>query len=256
MTAENGSHAALTIPERGRGVAVWRQIADQLERAIGQRQYEPGEQLPTEMALAAEFGVNRHTVRRALAVLDEAGLIHVEQGRGSFVRELMVDYRLGVRTRFSRNLFDQQLAPSSELLRAAHGVADRTIATRLGIPVGAAVEVVEMLGYADGQRITLGTHFLSSKRFPGFAGRYRELNSITLAFRSFGLTDYRRAVSHVVARLPEPEEARLLRIRATRPLLVTEAVNVDLEGRPVEFCIARFVSDRVRLVVESGTTDE
>ena len=46
---------------------VWKSIAATLEAEIGQGHYRTGDKLPTEAALSARFGVNRHTVRRALA---------------------------------------------------------------------------------------------------------------------------------------------------------------------------------------------
>ena len=52
-------------PASGRGVAQWRQIADTLRADIAGGTLGPGDQLPTEARLAARFGVNRHTVRRA-----------------------------------------------------------------------------------------------------------------------------------------------------------------------------------------------
>ena len=58
-----------------------------------------GAQLPAESALAARFGVNRHTVRRALGVLAEGGLVRTTQGRGSFVEQGPIAYPIGPRTR-------------------------------------------------------------------------------------------------------------------------------------------------------------
>ena len=63
--------------------------------------------------------------------------------------------------------------------------------------------------------------------------------------------DYSRQSTRVMARLPDAEEARLLRQPRNRPVLVTEAVNADIDGEPIEFGIARFASDRVQILVES-----
>ena len=86
------------------GVTIWRQIAEELEDEIASRTYAPGGRLPTEMELSARFGVNRHTVRRAIATLEDRGLVRVERGRGTFVQTDTIDYVVGRRTRFSENL--------------------------------------------------------------------------------------------------------------------------------------------------------
>ena len=51
--------------------------------------------------LSERFGVNRHTVRRAISTLVEQGLLRVEQGRGTFVAEDVVEFVVGERTRFT-----------------------------------------------------------------------------------------------------------------------------------------------------------
>ena len=66
------------------GVTLWRRIADDLEQAIALGTHAAGERLPGEVEIAARFGVNRHTVRRALAELTERGLVRAERGSGTW----------------------------------------------------------------------------------------------------------------------------------------------------------------------------
>lgn len=64
---------------------VYRQLADILRRRI-----EAGEltgRLPTEATLMHDYGLGRDSVRKALALLKEAGLVESVQGRGTFVRQ-------------------------------------------------------------------------------------------------------------------------------------------------------------------------
>ncbi len=97
---------------RHEGVALWRQIASQLQQAIGAGSYAPGARLPTEAELSQHFRVNRHTVRRALEELSRAGLVRVEQGRGSFVAEDVIEYAVEPRTRFSEWIRKHNKEPS------------------------------------------------------------------------------------------------------------------------------------------------
>ena len=69
--------------ERGSGVALWKQIAERIEADINAGTLRPGARLPTEMELAERFKVNRHTLRRALAMLTDQGLIEATPGRGT-----------------------------------------------------------------------------------------------------------------------------------------------------------------------------
>jgi GntR family phosphonate transport system transcriptional regulator len=76
---------------RQSGTPVWTQIAETLAREIRDRAFCETGCLPAEHALATRFKVKRHTLRKALAHLRQAGLIRVEQGRGSFIQSGLVD---------------------------------------------------------------------------------------------------------------------------------------------------------------------
>src|SRR5215475_4107622 len=83
------------------GVTLWRRIADELEQAIVTGAHATGDRLPGEVEIAHRFGVNRHTVRRALAELAERGLVYAERGSGTYVAPTRLSYPIRSRTRFS-----------------------------------------------------------------------------------------------------------------------------------------------------------
>ncbi|WP_134701150.1 FadR/GntR family transcriptional regulator [Ammoniphilus sp. YIM 78166] len=60
-------------------------IARELLAMIERKEIIPGSKLPTEMELAARFGVSRLPVREALSVLRSMGVIYSQQGGGSYV---------------------------------------------------------------------------------------------------------------------------------------------------------------------------
>ena len=62
-------------------------VASSLTREIAQGRLKPGDQLPTEQALATTFGVSRNVVREAIARLRSEGRVWSQQGRGAFVSE-------------------------------------------------------------------------------------------------------------------------------------------------------------------------
>ncbi len=76
------------------GVALWRQVADGIERGIADGRFAAGEKLPGEMEIAETYRVNRHTVRRALAALAERGLVRAERGSGTYVEAQRLAYPL------------------------------------------------------------------------------------------------------------------------------------------------------------------
>lgn len=236
--------------QRGSGLAVWRQIAAAMEQAIRRGEYRPGIQLPTEKQLADTFGVNRHTVRQAMNRLAETGLVSIEQGRGMFVAESTLDYALGPRTRFTENLQTRQKKPTRELVFAEQVAAPSEIARALGIPTGAILWQIESRNSADGRPVSVSSHYFPADRFPDIAEYFQRHGSITAALKAAGIPDYERRTTRVTAKLVSAGDARLLGLPRTRPVLISETVNVDPRGRPVEYVIARFVADHVALTIE------
>ena len=77
--------ARVLDPRSGR--PVYKQIADRLRSAISDGVYKPGDLLPSEHELVAEYGVARGTARQAIMLLRNEGLIDAVHGLGCFVRE-------------------------------------------------------------------------------------------------------------------------------------------------------------------------
>lgn len=236
--------------DRGQGVALWRQIATALEREISQGGRAAGDRLPTEAQLTARFAVNRHTVRRALEDLEARGLIRVEQGRGAFVAEDVVDYRLGPRTRFSELIRRENREPAGRILTVSEIAAETQLAEALGIRRGRLVLRVERLGLANGRPVVLGAHHFPLPRFAAAAEALEATASVTAALAACGVKDYRRRSSRITARLPTPEEAERLQQSRSRPVLLAESLNVDPDGVPVDWTQAVYAAGRVQLVVE------
>ena len=234
----------------GSPLPLWRQIAQSLIDDIGPHRLQPGARLPTEAQLATRFAVNRHTVRRAIEHLSRAGLVRVEQGRGSFVADDVIQYPVITRTRFNEWIRRQNREPTGHVLHVREQAATRQVAAGLGVDRGATVVVFERLGMADGVPVSLGSHFFSPDRLAGILAALQASLTITAALEVVGVPDYVRQSTRVGARMPTSVEANLLQISRTRPLLVTENTNADPAGRLIEFGLTRYPSTRVQIVFE------
>ena len=67
------------------GVPIYTQIMEQIQHKVASGELKPGDQLPTVRQLATDLRVNFNTVARAYRLLDEAGLISTQQGRGTYI---------------------------------------------------------------------------------------------------------------------------------------------------------------------------
>jgi len=66
---------------------IYVQIVERIKHLVGTEALKPGQQLPTVRQLATDLRVNFNTVARAYRILDEAGIISTQQGRGTYVLE-------------------------------------------------------------------------------------------------------------------------------------------------------------------------
>lgn len=238
---------------RGVGVALWRQIGDEIRRGIGAGLADENGRLPPEAELAARFGVNRHTVRAAIAALIHEGVLRSEQGRGTYVRrQKRLTYPIGARTRFSAGLEGQARDRQVELLDHMKEPATAMVAAALGLEAGVDVIRLEMLGLADGVPVSRSTSWFSATLFPDIAGYVARTHSITEALALSGTRDYRRASTTIEARHADDTDTRDLRLSPGAIVLVARGVNVDGNDKPIQYSQTRFSADRVELTVSAA----
>ncbi|MFL9927203.1 phosphonate metabolism transcriptional regulator PhnF [Herbaspirillum lusitanum] len=233
---------------RPSGATLWSLIETSLQDDILKGKLRG--RLPNEQALAERFQVNRHTVRQAVQSLQNRGLVRVEHGRGTFVRDEMIDYRLGRSSRFSHSLAAQHLLSDVDLRSWEELPAGADVAQLLEIEPGAPVLKVELLDLADEHVVSVCTQYFPLPRFAGFIDLYRESRSTAEAFARLGILRFARKMSRISARLPRAEVARDLQQAKSLPVLYVESVYADDEGVPIEYGITRFAGDSVQVVVE------
>ena len=234
-----------------KGISAWKQISDDIETSIKNKTWKPGDKLPTEMELAKTYRVNRHTIRRSVHELVEKGLVSVEQGRGMFIPDYVLDYKLAKRTRFSEVVSSQNKFPGGRALSGEVIKANKKVSEALTMPLEGKVCLLRTIRELDDVPIVLAAHYFSASRFPDFLERFEEFKSVSKTLDSYGLGNYERQSTNISARMPNSEEIASLKQPANRPVLITESVNVDNSGEPIEFGISAFSADRTNLIVES-----
>lgn len=227
---------------------IWRSIAEAVQHDIDGGVYRSGDKLPTEAALARRFGVNRHTVRAALAHLAAAGIVHARRGSGVYVAQVLADYRLGSRVRFHQNIAASGRLPSRQITRMETVGCQPEEGAALGLAAGQDVHVVEGLSLADGQPLAMFRSVFPG-RIDGLMQALAQDPSVTVALARCGVGDYTRAHTRITAHLADGLQALALRINQGAPLLRTVAVNVDVSGAAVEYGTTWFAADRVALVM-------
>jgi GntR family transcriptional regulator len=228
-------------------------IAEAIRSQIESGELPPGAQLPSERDLASTYGTARNTAREAVRILSDAGLVISEQGKGSFVRPQITLIRLG-NDRYSPKYRDTGLSPfllecakqgktgRFEVLSIDRVQPPPDVAERLAVSARAkSVLRRENVFYADDDPVNRVTTYVPWSIAKG-TGLLRE--EIPHQFGIHGILEDQghvmaRIREEVSARMPKPEETRLLHLRPGVPVLDVWHTSIDEKGEPYE--LTRFV---------------
>jgi GntR family transcriptional regulator len=225
----------------------YRQIEHALrERISGLR---PGERLPSDADLCAEFGVSRMTARNAMQLLAEEGLIRREPGRGSFVAEPPTHRRANRLMTFTHEMLRAGRVPSSRVLTRVIRPSSPSEAASLGIAPRQPVIHLRRLREADGEPVALESAILIGACADAVMTADLVHGSLHETLRHAGF-ELARGTATIAAAAATADEARLLGTRPDGPLLVERRVIMDTHGNRIEATESIYPADRYALQVE------
>jgi GntR family transcriptional regulator len=225
----------------------YRQIEQVLRERVAAMQ--PGERVPSDTELCAEFGVSRMTARNAMQRLAEDGLVSREPGRGSFVAAAPAHRRANRLMTFTHEMVRLGRVPSSRVLTRVVRPSTESEATRLGIVRGQPIVELRRLRLADDAPIAIETAVLIGDCADAVMTADLARGSLheTLARAGFVL---RRGAGTIDAAAATADDARLLALRTGDPLLVERRVIEDGQGRRIEATESRYAAARYGLAVQ------
>jgi GntR family transcriptional regulator len=246
--------------------AVYRQIADRLREGIQRGELAEGDKLPSEAQVSKHYGVTHMTARNALQALQAEGLAVARHGRGVFVRHRPPIIRVSS-DRFSRK--DREsgqgafaaetarlgLTPSQEIREVAEIDPPPFVAERLALRKGARVVVRRRRMFASGVPMQLADSYIPATIARGTAlmqidsgpgGTYARIED-----RGHRLT---KAREELKARMPTPEERRLLELDPGVPVVTLIRTAYDSDGKPVEVFDSVVAADKHQFVYDVAMT--
>ena len=244
--------------------AKYKQIADDLRDQITAGVLPPGGQLPTEPRLADAYGASRSTVRLAVGLLIQQGLVETRQGMGTYVTEPATP----ITVLLSREEDWRIDEPADAALPPADERANRQTAGKFQAETTSAnAEVAAALGVAEGTPVVLRrTHrYLGTEPWSLVVSYYpvdvvkgTELEQAGPTAKSAGLllaqhghqpVGYR---DDIYARMPDAIESAFFRLSSVVPVTVVSRTAYDAT-RPVQLTRYVYRADRLRLRHEMGS---
>ena len=212
------------------------QVVAEIQQRITRGDYPPGTLLPSEHQLVADFGVSRPTIVKSLSVLRQDGWIETQQGRGSFVRGRPA-LAGAERTRPAHDVLELgETEVSGELVQAGVKMAPQPVLTLLGLEKGAKAFLRQRLLSHDGEPVELASVWLPLELAAGTDLASPELlnESLRHHLQTRKKVRFDHAVERITARHPTAEEAELLQVDASAPVLSVLIAVYDAARAPLQ----------------------
>jgi GntR family transcriptional regulator len=237
---------------------LYQQLASLLRGQIRTQALEPGERIPTEAELAQQYDISRNTVRLALDVLRNEGMITSQQGRGAFVRsEPPLKYfasqtgsrRKRLQADRRRDTFAQQIEAQGKTPRQISTVevipADSEIASRLSINPETDVAVRRRIMYANDEPLQLGDSYypLEMVRDSKIMNSADVIEGTDQVLEDLGYVP-NRYEDEIAFRMPTSEEATQLYLNPSTPVARLVRISFDQHDKPIEVYIVILPGDK------------
>ncbi len=230
------------------GVALYVQIRETLRQQIKSGQLEPGQKLPAEDELAAQFGVSRMTVRQGISDLIDEGVLYRRRGVGTFVTQFHVERDHNRLTNFLETAQAAGFAAEVRLLSREVVPARMTVANALALQETEPVIRIQTLRLANGVPITVYDEYVPYRLYPQLMQEDLRSRPAWQILESRGHT-IKRAVQRIEARLADADVASLLEIEENAPILYKHRVIMSEDGAPVELILCHNRGDSYSVIM-------
>ncbi len=241
--------------DRSSYVPAYAQLAQILRAQIAAGRFRPGDRLPSESQLCRQYGVSPMTVRRAVNLLVDQGLVTAEQGRGTFVRPLDLETASFNLDNLQR-LFRGREHASVRLLEARIVSATERIGRMLGIRPNERAVFIRRLILQEEKPIVLHREYLIYDPTRPIVEAELEVTALHGLFSGGSSSTLKRGELAIEATVLTDEEANLLESRAGAPAFRLEHIFYDLRDRPVSWGWFICPGDRLRFTTAVGIRGE
>ncbi len=230
------------------------QISAWLRELIQAGRYRAGDKLPSELELAEVCGVNRNTLRQAIAELAAAGLLRKEKGSGTFVTASIpseVKHKLERISSFKDMLGESGIIAKTRLLRKSIEEAGEYVAKVLQLGMDRRVVAVRRVRAGNGTPYIYEESYLPADLFGGILDMDLTGSMYYLLSEHFNVV-LARCKQTISAVSLSRNIAGILELPGRPAGLFIESVTFDDKSMPVELLYAYHRGDRFKLEIELG----
>jgi len=242
------------VIDRSDPIPLYIQLGNWLERMIKNEMFKVGTMLPSEAQLSKEAGVNRNTVRHAIGLLIQKGLVEKRRGVGTIVKRkypLYPVHKLNTMTSFVDDFELENVLIEDKILSKEKIQATEELAEKLVLSSGEPVVKIERIRIADRIPLVLEIQYYSYEKF----GKLLEIDIkgsmyeiLTKVFKA----NLEHSVQTIKAINPTEDIADNLGITLSTPCIFLESLAYTEEDLCIEVLHSYYRGDRYLFKVETG----
>ena len=230
--------------------SLYQQLADSLRDKIYEGKYAFGDKLPSERSLAEKFGISHLTVRKALAILEEEGMILRVQGKGTFVRAQKYSIDMQHMDGFSSMFGQQGITITNKVLYSGVREAGFKYSRIFGIPREESVFELIRLRQNGEDPVALEYNILPTKRVPHVEEYDYSLYSLWDVYRQAGIQLVEENQKLEIVKVFNPQ-ADLLNVEEGADVLMLSSTGLDASGKVIEW--TKIYDNAKRMVFYAST---
>jgi DNA-binding GntR family transcriptional regulator len=242
------------VLDRNASLPVYKQLAESLHQRILAGEFQPGEQLPAEIKLAAMYKVSPMTVRQALNRLSSQNIVTAIRGSGTYVKEI----ELGSASFYLQNLgelFGDEENTVIRILEARLSPATAKIADKLSIPVGERVIFIRRLLVVSGEPAFYHRAYLINDPDRPVVEAELEVTDLKGLFQGSGGSIIKFGDLYLESIILNEEETTLLNLEPPAPGMTLEHIYYDFENKPVSWGWFVCTSSRLKMHTRVGIVE-
>ena len=226
------------------------QIHNQIKKEIDEEVWQIGQRLPSERDLAETFQVSRMTLRQAITLLVEEGVLERRVGSGTFVASTRVQEKMRGTTSFTEIMKSQGKTPSSQLISYRRTLPSKQEVEKLGINKTENIIRMERVRYADKLPVVYEVASIPEK----FIKNFNKEEITSHFFQTLQEHGYKIGKSQqtIYARLAKEKIAHYLEIPRGHAILALTQVSYFEDGTAFEYVKSQYVGDRFEFYLENN----
>ncbi|GMQ61525.1 GntR family transcriptional regulator [Vallitalea maricola] len=213
---------------------IYLQLRKVIRDKIDEGEYLPGTSIPSENELAKMYGINRLTVRNAIGVLVNEGLLKRVHGKGVYVVGTKVERDLETLGGFTQTMREKRTVPSTKVLTKAIRKAGDKYSMIFGIKPEDEIYYIKRICYADSEPFSLEEIHIPKYIMPEFEDIDLSVFSIYEVYEFYGINMTKAFQTLDLTKL-EAKDARMLGIKPNLAVMLFKCTSYDDKDRVIEF---------------------